>query len=467
MVFNSVHFLLFFVVVYGAYRTLGHRAQNRLLLAASYYFYGAWDPRFLALLAGSTLVTYVAGVALARSARPRQRVILWLALGFHLATLGFFKYFGFFAENLARVLDAVGFHADFVTLNVILPLGISFYTFMAIAYLVDVYRGEIEPTRDLIDFALFIAYFPHLVAGPILRASSLLPQIAAPRAIRPQDMTEGAWLLGVGLFKKIFVADNLAPFVDAVFGPGFTPTGGDVYVATFAFALQIYGDFAGYSDMARGLSQLMGIELNVNFRFPYFVTDPRAFWAHWHISLSTWLRDYLYIPLGGNRRGEWATYRNLMLTMVLGGLWHGAAWSFVLWGAYQGLLLVIHRAAVSHGFRGPASRAGRVLSWLVMMHLVGYGWLLFRARSFDQIAGMTRALLSGPGVSPMVAAELPSVIGYTVPLLLLTAFEWWRDDLLAVPKLALVPRYMVYGALFYLTWIFGQFGGAQFIYFQF
>jgi alginate O-acetyltransferase complex protein AlgI len=472
VVFNSIQFVVFFAVVYAVYRLLGHRAQNLWLLAASYSFYAAWDWRFTGLLAASTLVSYGAGLALGRpvvrASRTRSLQVLWAGLGFLLAVLGFFKYAGFFADSAVRAFSAIGFDVGQPALAIILPLGISFYTFMAMAYVVDVYRGDLPPVTSLVDYALFVAYFPHLVAGPILRAPALMPQFAAPRTIRGSDLTAGAWLIAIGLFKKIVVADNLSPMVDAVFAPAFPAAGGDVLIATYAFALQIYGDFAGYSDMARGISQLFGIELNVNFRFPYAVTNPREFWRHWHISLSTWLRDYLYKPLGGSRDGTWATNRNLMITMVLGGLWHGAAWSFVLWGAYQGAWLVAHRGYEAlRGARATTSRLASIAAWFVTLHLTCYGWLLFRARSFEQIRAMTWALVTDWRISPEVVPEVRTLIGFGLPLVLLHAYEWWRDDLLAVPKLSLVPRYVVYGAVFYLILLFGSFGGAQFIYFQF
>jgi alginate O-acetyltransferase complex protein AlgI len=472
VVFNSIQFVGFFAVVYVVYRLLGHRAQNVWLLAASYCFYAAWDWRFSGLLAASTLVSFAAGQALDRPAlkadRRRARGVLWAALAFNLIVLGFFKYAGFFVDSAAAVLSSIGFDTGRPALAIILPLGISFYTFMAMAYVVDVYRGEMPAVHSLVDYALFVAYFPHLVAGPILRAPALMPQFAAPRTVRAADLSTGAWLIATGLFKKIVVADNLSPMVDAVFAPEFRAAGGDVVIATYAFALQIYGDFAGYSDMARGLSQLFGIELNVNFRFPYFVTNPREFWRHWHISLSTWLRDYLYKPLGGSRGGTWATNRNLLITMVLGGLWHGAAWSFVLWGAYQGVWLVAHRGYEAwRGARAGTSRLAQAGAWLIAIHLVCYGWLLFRARSFDQIRSMTWALLTDWRVSPEVVPEIRTLVGCALPLLLLHGYEWWRDDLLAIPKLPIVARYAVYGAVAYMILLFGSFGGSQFIYFQF
>src|SRR6476660_6202220 len=321
MVFNSLHFLWFFVVVYAAYRVLPHRAQNWLLLVASYYFYAAWDYRFLALLIGSTLVDYTCALAIDRSTDAvRRRLLLCASLGFNLTLLGFFKYFNFFADNLRAVFATLGWRADFVTLHVLLPIGISFYTFVTMSYVIDVYRREIEPTRNFVDFAVFVAYFPHLVAGPILRATALLPQIARPRRVTAQQMREGAWLIAWGFFQKIFVADNLAPLASHVFAPDSHPAGINVLLGVYAFAFQIYGDFAGYSNIARGTSKWMGIELIENFRFPYLVLTPQAFWRNWHISLSTWLRDYLYKPLGGSRGTPWQTRRNLLITMLLGGL---------------------------------------------------------------------------------------------------------------------------------------------------
>ena len=473
MVFNSLEFVLFFVVFYAMYRVLPHRPQNWLLLVASYYFYAAWDWRFLGLLIASTVVDYSVALYLGRPHdQRRRRRVLWISIAFNLGVLGFFKYFGFFADNLQVLLAALGVGVTLPVLHVILPIGISFYTFMTMSYVIDVYRRDIEPTRDLLDFAVFVAFFPHLVAGPILRASSLLPQIARPRAPTRAQMSEGTWLVGWGLVKKVFVADNLAPIVDAVFSNP-SPSGLEVLLGVYAFAFQIYGDFSGYSDIARGLSKWMGIELNLNFLFPYFVRSPQAFWRHWHISLSTWLRDYLYIPLGGNRGPAPATYRNLMLTMVLGGLWHGAAWPFVLWGVYQGLLLVAFRWVGERwqGARwiGALERPGwKAAGWAVMFHLTCYGWLIFRADSAGAIGRMSDALVTGwarPSASaPEYAVQL---LFYAGPLMALHALEAWRNDLDAVPRLPLAVRYAVFVGLAYLTLLFGEFGGSQFIYFQF
>ncbi len=473
MVFNSLQFVWFFLVVYAAYRLLPHRAQNWLLLVASYYFYAAWDWRFLGLLIASTLVDFTCGLLLARTdSRTRRRTLLSLSLGFNLTLLGFFKYFNFFADNLHTMFGAFGWQLDFVTLRVLLPVGISFYTFVTMSYVIDVYRREIPPTRDLLDFAVFVAYFPHLVAGPILRASRLLVQIDRPRRITAEQMRDGLWLIAWGFFQKIFVADNLAPLVNLVFDPGVHHTGVNVLLGTYAFAFQIYGDFAGYSNIARGTSKLMGIELIENFRFPYLVRTPQEFWRNWHISLSTWLRDYLYIPLGGNRGSAGRTRFNLLVTMILGGLWHGAAWTFVLWGVYQGVLLVAYRAAgrvpLLKAWTEGRGALARATSWAVMFHLTCFGWLIFRARSAQQLGAMTRSLFSdfAPG-SIQTADLLVPLVMYTTPLLLVHLVQAWYDDVLVVPRLPPLVRYSLYAATFYLTILFGNFGGAEFIYFQF
>jgi D-alanyl-lipoteichoic acid acyltransferase DltB (MBOAT superfamily) len=468
MVFNSLHFVWFFLVVYGLYRVLPHRGQNWLLLIASYYFYSAWDYRFLGLLVASTLVDYTCGLALgAMQDQRRRRAVMWLSIGFNLTLLGFFKYFNFFADNLHVIFGALGWQLDFVTLRVLLPIGISFYTFVTMSYVIDVYRREITPTRNLLDFAVFVAYFPHLVAGPILRATKLLPQIARPRHIPSPQIREGLWLIAWGFFQKIFVADNLAPLASHVFAPGAHATGINVLLGTYAFAFQIYGDFAGYSNIARGTSKLMGIELIENFRFPYLVLTPQEFWRHWHISLSTWLRDYLYIPLGGNRGPRWKTDRNLMVTMLLGGLWHGAAWTFILWGFYQGLLLIAYRpfATSIASVRGTAIR---VIAGLAMFHLTCVGWMIFRAPSLHGLGALVRSVCTNfaPATVDVTGALVPLLL-YTVPLLIIHALEARADDVLVVPRMPVAIRYTVYVATMYLIFLFGNFGGSEFIYFQF
>jgi len=473
VVFNSFHFAVFFLVVYALYRSVPHRAQNWLLLVASYYFYGSWDWRFLALLLASTGIDYLCAIYIDGRQDPRQRRrALLVSLGFNLSMLGFFKYFNFFAGSLQVLLRRVGIEADYATLNIVLPVGISFYTFITMSYVIDVYRRDIAPCRNLRDFALFVAYFPHLVAGPILRADWLLPQITRPRRIRAEQVRDALWLILWGFFKKVFVADNLAHVADAVFNRPGPATGLEVLVGVYAFAFQIYGDFSGYSDIARGTSLLMGIELNVNFRFPYFVRSASAFWQHWHISLSTWLRDYLYIPLGGNRFGSARTKRNLAITMLLGGLWHGAAWTYVLWGAYQGALLMAFRTGAEWIERHPQRWIdrpwARVAGVLLMFQLTCYGWLIFRAHSVTQLASFTASLLGmHGGSSPIVANGVWQLVFFAGPLLLFHAYEARRDDLKAIFTLRPVARYAICLALLYATVLWGEFGGGEFIYFRF
>lgn len=486
MVFNSVNFAVFFLVVLVLYWRLPHRGQNWLLLVSSYVFYAAWDWRFMGLLAATTLVTAWCGRRLGDPHASGRGRTLVAGLAFNLLVLGFFKYYNFFADNLRLLFGLVGWRPDVFTLNVLLPIGISFYTFMAMSYLVDVYRREIQPAERLLDFGVFIAYFPHLVAGPILRASLLIPQIERPRALLRAQVTEGGWLILWGLFKKMFVADNLARVAEGVFSGGAQPSGLDVLFAVYAFAFQIYGDFSGYTDIARGTSKLLGIELNLNFRFPYFVRSPQEFWAHWHISLSTWLRDYLFLPLSyalsrrledrrwlGVRDDVWTYAFATMATMLLGGLWHGAAWTFVLWGAYQGGLLIVfqtlrmrRRKKLGRGTSG--SPAVRALGVIGMFHLTCLGWLIFRAESVGQIAGLLGPLVAGPWApsAPWHTYGLP-VLLYGGPLLVLHGAEAARDDLNVVLKWRPIWRYSVVVALAYLIVLFGDFQGSEFIYFQF
>jgi len=474
MVFNSLHFLAFFPIVYAIYRLLPHRGQNVFLVAASYYFYAAWDWRFLGLLIGSTIVDYSMARFIARTQDPRRRKLaLVVSLVYNLGVLGFFKYFNFFDTSLAHVFSWFGFHVDTITLHVILPMGISFYTFMTISYVIDVYRREIEPTTNVIDFALFVCYFPHLVAGPVLRANLLLPQIKAPRVITREQIVEGLWLIAWGYFQKMFVADNLSRLIEPVFDPSLTPTGVEVLVAVYAFAFQGYGDFAGYSNIARGVSKLMGIELNVNFLFPYLVISPREFWRHWHISLSSWLRDYLYFPLGGSRGSEVKTERNLMLTMTLGGLWHGAGWPYILWGAYQGFTLVANRwvdmAARRFRWTMPSGITWqRLLMVILMFQVTCVGMLISRAVSVPDAGRLAAILFTNFHLSSKTVESLiVPVLMILAPFLAVHFYQAWHGTELAPLGLPRPARYAIVGAVFYLILLFGDFQGAQFIYFQF
>ena len=388
MLFDTPVFFAFLTLVVLAYWRLGWRRQNGFLLFASYFFYGWWDWRFLSLILISTVVDFFCARVIASSDNQlKRKVLLTISVTLNLGFLSFFKYFDFFVDSMSGLLASLGIHAPHPLLRILLPPGISFYTFQALAYIVDVYFKKLEPADNLIDYALFISLFPHLIAGPIQRPSHLLPQIQKPRFFDDPQFFGGLQLIAIGLFRKCVVADNCALLANAAFNGQLGPPNLPVLaIGTFAFAWQIYGDFSGYSDIARGAAQLMGFHFMVNFRQPYLSRSLQDFWRRWHISLSTWLRDYLYIPLGGNRNGESQTYRNLMLTMLIGGLWHGANWTFVVWGGIHGVGLALERVlvgrkgkaeAVANDWFSPLAWAQRIFTF----HLVCLSWIFFRAQS--------------------------------------------------------------------------------------
>ena len=478
MLFNSGIFLAFFAIVYTLYLLLSRRVrwQNILLLVASYYFYGRWDWRFLSLIVISTLVDFFVGRTMGAIPsdtavnQAKRKRLLTISMIVNLGILGFFKYFNFFAASFADLVALFGFDADFVTLNIILPVGISFYTFQTMSYTIDIYRQQLKPTHNLLDFAVFVAFFPQLVAGPIERAVNLLPQVARPRRITPEHINTGFFLVIWGFFKKMVIADNVGMLADSVFNNYTEQEGFSILLGVVAFALQIYGDFSGYSDIARGISRLMGFELMVNFRLPYFALNPTDFWQRWHVSLSSWLRDYLYIPLGGNRQGKWRTYRNLMLTMLLGGLWHGAAWNFVIWGGFHGAILIIYRLLEKRPIHrnpwgGEYSKLVVLARMMLMFCLTLVGWLIFRARSVDQIVYMLANIsLSISNFSLVLLLEL---VFFTFPLVLIELYQYMSRDLLLLTRLPAIVRVIVYALLIVWTLIFGVRESLEFIYFQF
>ncbi len=476
MVFNSLVFLVFFAIVYVAYRLLPHRGQNVLILVSSYIFYGWWDWRFCGLIALTSLCSWGSGLAIGHFRRRGASRAAWWScaanVGLNLGILGVFKYYDFFASSAAAAAAALGWTADVPLLRVILPVGISFYTFQALSYTLDVHRGQMRPTRNAVDFCAFVAFFPQLVAGPIERASNLLPQIENPRTVTPEGTREGIWLVAWGLFKKCVIADNLAVLVDGVFNGGGTATAGGAacLLAVYAFAFQIYCDFSGYSDIARGLAKMMGVDLMLNFNNPYFALNPKDFWARWHISLSTWLRDYLYIPLGGNRRGAARKYANLFLTMLLGGLWHGAAWTFVAWGAFHGALLVAYHAWTSWmGFGKGRVDSGRCV-WLrriAMFNLACVGWLFFRAETIAQAWSMLGAIFGRWAWDAQAANILCATILFAAPLWAVQALQVASGRLDAPRRLSPVPRIALWIVMAVGFLLFGNTGGGAFIYFQF
>lgn len=365
MQFNSLEFIVFLPIVFAIYWSLNNRRhQNVLVLAASYLFYGWWEWRFLLLIAITTACSFSSGLLIQRFCSVRKW-ICGVNVVLNLAILAVFKYFDFFADNLHALATVLGWHIDAPTLNIVLPVGISFYTFQALSYTIDVYRGRISPTREVVDFFAYISFFPQLVAGPIERATELLPQFQRPRHFDQDQAIDGVWQMLWGAFKKMVIADNCAPLVDAVWAHPHEMGSGWLAMGVLLFAFQIYGDFSGYSDMAIGCARLFGIDLTRNFNYPYFARTIPDFWRRWHISLTTWFRDYVYIPLGGNRCAKPMVMRNVLLVWLLSGLWHGANWTFVCWGLYHAALLLFYRALKLRG------------NWLLTFVLVLIGWVIF------------------------------------------------------------------------------------------
>ena len=462
MLFNSIEFAVFFVIVMAAYHVLSFRWQNRMLLVASYVFYGWWDWRFLSLIVLSTIIDYFCGLRIDRaeessSARQWPLVVSMVA---NLGTLGVFKYYNFFAESLSASLHSIGVTFDLHFAAIVLPVGISFYTFQTMSYTIDIYRGRMKPTRQFETFALFVAFFPQLVAGPIERAAVLLPQLSKPRRTTREQFEEACWLILSGFYLKVVLADNMAPFVQQSFANPQNTHGMEVLIAIYAAAFQIYGDFAGYSRIARGIAKLMGIDLMKNFNRPYLAISPSDFWRRWHISLSSWLRDYLYIPLGGNRLGR--TYRNLMITMILGGLWHGASWHFVAWGFYHGLLLVAFKVFEPEepSFTGIA-RWVRVVGFF---HLTCFGWLLFFVSDLNSILILGRNLFSISFGGQRAFLDLTIL---AAPVLISEIVGEIKRREYPVFHLPAPLRIANYAALLFCICFFGAISDIDFIYFQF
>ena len=415
MVFNSLVFAVFLAAIFTVYWTAPVRWRNPILLAGSYFFYGWWDWRFLSLLAISTVVDYSIGRRMLRTEAkgPRTRLLV-LSAFVNLGILGAFKYFNFFIDSLSSLTASIGLGELNPALDVVLPVGISFYTFQTLSYTFDVYRRRIEPTRNILDFATYVAYFPQLVAGPIERAQRLLPQIAdRARSLPTGDRLQGALLLILqGLFKKVVLADGVAVVANEVFASPNEYSWAGATLGMLAFGIQIYGDFSGYTDIARGVSRLFGIELVVNFKQPYLSRNITEFWRRWHISLSDWLRDYLYIPLGGNRGGLVSTLRNLMLTMLLGGLWHGASWNFVVWGGLHGLFLMTHRLTRGGLVSDAALRLRDIPAILTTFLVVHVAWVFFRADTFGDAFDLLRRIATfADGITSEADLALILILG--------------------------------------------------------
>lgn len=475
MLFNSLEFLLFLPTVFFLYWFVFKnqlRAQNVLLLVASYIFYGWWDWRFLSLIIASTFLDYFVAIQLGKTAISKKRkLLLGISLVGNLGMLGFFKYYNFFVSSWIEAWSSVGISMEASTLNIILPVGISFYTFQTLSYTIDVYRKEMEPTKNFIDFAAFVTFFPQLVAGPIERASHLLPQFYKNRTFDYQNAVDGVKLIIWGMFKKVVVADNCAFFVNKIFENPEAYSSGELFVGMVFFAFQIYGDFSGYSDIAIGLSKLFGFDLMVNFKFPYFSRDIAEFWRRWHISLSTWFRDYIYIPLGGSKGTQWFQIRNVMIIFLVSGFWHGANWTYVVWGLFHALMflpLLLFNVNRSHLIT-------KSYGWLdfakigVTFFVVCIGWVFFRSDSiadaFQYLAHMFELKSLGLSLFYKTNANLMIFVLSVLSVGILS-----MQELLWVIKKRDLPKISAFGALLLVLLIFfmGSFKNQMdFIYFQF
>jgi len=481
--FTQPEFLILFTLFLPPYFLLRRRvhAQTALMTVASYIFYAWFDWRFLFLLFLSTIVDYYLALVIDNAKRsPRPPGSLDIAKGtvaasvaFNMIVLGFFKYFDFFTDSAQRASDALGMHLSLPFLQVVLPAGISFYTFQSLSYVIDVYDGKLPATTRLWDFAAYISFFPHLVAGPILRGAYLMPKIVNERKMTGAMFLSGFQLALWGYFTKLVLADNMAFIVNGVFrNPA--PHGAAVVIATYAFAFQIYGDFMGYTNIARGISRMMGFELVLNFNLPYFAANPSEFWRRWHISLSSWLRDYLYIRLGGNRDGRLKTYRNLMVTMLLGGLWHGAAWNFIIWGGYHGALLCAHRALRreprSAGAAATVSESSpllRGLSILGFFQLTAIGWLIFRARGYSDLVAKLKAVLLYTRLEEFWSADSGRLLAFVLPFVAFETYQYLTGNLEPWRHWPRPVRVLWYVLLMVLIAILVPEVQTPFIYFQF
>jgi D-alanyl-lipoteichoic acid acyltransferase DltB (MBOAT superfamily) len=479
MLFYTPEFLVFSLVLLAVLGVL-HRATPRkvVLLLASYVFYMWWNPVFIVLIVFITAVNYAVGAAIARSGDAgRRRALIGASVVISLAVLGVFKYGSFIQDNTLVLMRWMGFQVHWTTLQIVLPVGISFYTFHCLSYTIDLYRRRIEPAGSAVDFALYIAFFPQLVAGPIVRAADFLPQLRGP--IRLGCDQRSFFLIARGLAKKVIVADNLALLPDAVFAAPSDWPSAVIWMATLCFSIQIYCDFSGYSDIAIGVARVLGFDLRKNFDHPYTARNPSDFWRRWHISLSSWLRDYLYVSLGGNRHGRLLTYRNLMLTMLIGGLWHGAAWNFLVWGLLHGLALVSHRAfgewrrARDPGWRPAQGFAGRLLAVAAMQYVVLLTWIAFRVTDFgDMWIAMRKFVvfdfdfaLADIGLGELSFFSSALLIG---AFLALHRFSHRRGQIHTwLGGLGFVPAALVCLALGFIAVCLWPLAEAPFIYFQF
>jgi alginate O-acetyltransferase complex protein AlgI len=488
MLFNSIDFALFLPIVFALYWFVVQRslqAQNLLIVVASSVFYGWWDWRFLSLIAFSTLLDFGIGVMLGREERTaRRKLLLTASIVINLGLLGFFKYYNFFLDNFVTAFTVMGMPIQIGMLNVLLPVGISFYTFQTLSYSIDVYRRQLEPARDPVAFAAYVSFFPQLVAGPIERATNLLPQFQRPRTFDHAKAVDGLRQMLWGMFKKVVIADNCAEYANLIFNNSADYSGATLALGAVLFAFQIYGDFSGYSDIAIGCSRLFGFDLMRNFAFPYFSRDIAEFWRRWHISLSTWFRDYLYIPLGGSRGGTRTKVRNTFIIFLVSGFWHGANWTFIAWGLLHALFFLPlllasknrdHLTPVALGRALPSP--GELLRMLGTFAMVCVAWIFFRAENLGHAGTYISDLFLGL-FSKQGYVETYNLVywdlGYSIPLLLafLLVIEWkGRLDQHALQYFGArsprVVRWAFYSFVIFLMGMFVPSGESPFIYFQF
>ena len=486
MLFNSLSFAIFFPIVFLLYWFVTNkslRLQNMLLLVASYYFYACWDYRFLFLLVFSTLLDYFTGLKMAASNKPRMKTFWFvLSVAINLGFLGFFKYYNFFVTSFADMISGFGYKPDVWTLKVILPVGISFYTFHGLSYVIDIYKGRIPAEKNFIEYSVFVSFFPLLVAGPIERATHLLPQIKKQRTFDYSKAIDGLRQILWGLFKKVVIADTCAEFANTIFNNSAGMHGSTLVLGALFFTFQIYCDFSGYSDIALGTARLLGIELLRNFAFPYFSRDIAEFWRRWHISLSSWFRDYVYIPLGGSKGGMWMKVRNTFIIFLLSGFWHGANWTFIVWGGLNAIyflpLLLAKRnranlETVAQGKLFPTFR--ELLSMVVTFSLTVFAWIFFRAQSvthaFHYIGGIfSRSLFEMPDKRPFIGLKTHPAVAIVLVFIFMI-IEWLgREEQYALASFGnrwyKPVRWSFYYILIIAIFVFiGK--EQQFIYFQF
>ena len=469
MLFNSIDFAIFLPIVFFVYWFFANRditVRNVLILMSSYIFYGFWDIRFLSLIIFSSFVDFYVGLALRKvNAGAKRKLLLLLSIGVNLGFLGFFKYYNFFLDSFVSAFSLFGNEISTNRLNIILPVGISFYTFQTLSYTVDIYKNKLEPTRDIIAFFSFVSFFPQLVAGPIERASNLLPQFFSKKVFVYSTFTEGLKLIVWGFFLKVVVADRAAIYVNAVYNNVEFHEGLSFIAATILFAFQIYGDFAGYSLIAIGTAKLFGFNLMDNFNRPYFSGSVSEFWKRWHISLSTWFRDYLYIPLGGNRVSKPKWLFNLFLTFLISGLWHGADWTFIIWGALNGIYLILE---VLFKKNNNKSFIHIVITFL----LIDFAWIFFRSNSLGDAMLIITKIFTNPGKLYIgMGADITAPVYAALAILILVLVEFKREYFDHVFLFSQSNRATIkmaaYAFLVFVIMYLGVFDEGQFIYFQF